>query len=190
MSEEVPLNAAPAGHRAGLHQLANVLADIARHVAAVDRAFDHALRERTHAVALIYPRRRASKRGLAHLRAIDRALDSIYDLDVDFTSGDLVKDLALIRFHVGNHRNALCWIPSYEFPIEHSEIRGWIRSFGRDLGLDIGLISRNHHDDGDERSRELAESVEHTQARVQALLKKEPAPPSRERTRARRGWRH
>src|SRR5882757_9764690 len=75
------VNAASSGHSVGLRTLDAVRTDIARHITAVDHALDRALRKRTHSIALIGTRTRAAARALAHLRAINRALDRIYDLE-------------------------------------------------------------------------------------------------------------
>jgi hypothetical protein len=172
------LTAASSGQNVGLRKLAAARTDIARHIAAVDRALDRALRERTHAIALIYPRRRAAARALAHLRAIDRALTSIYDLE-GIPSRNLPVDfMAYIHFRIGILERALFDLPSYEMPVDHSEIRGWIRLLGRELGLDIGLHIRfsDTYEGLRNQVRELAEMVEQLQARVHELLNAEDAP--------------
>ncbi|MBO2457486.1 hypothetical protein [Actinomadura violacea] len=173
-TEEVPLNAAPAGRSSALHELALTLTGIAHQVASVDPVLDRALRERTHAIALMHTRRRAARRVLARLRAIDRAHRRIYDLDADF-SNELIKDLSLISFHAENLERALCSVPSYEFPIDDSEVRGWVRSFARTAGIDAGLISLVDPDAIRRMKRDLAEAVEHAQNRVETLLNTERA---------------
>ncbi|WP_067823273.1 hypothetical protein [Actinomadura kijaniata] len=168
-AEEVPLNAAPTGHRAELHELAAILADVARRLASADRAIDRALRERTRAVGLIRPRVRAAARARARLRAVDRALDRVPDL-VPAGSGDPPFDAALLSFRVDVLARALCSVPSYELPADRSEIRGWIRLLGRALGLDIGLVPRFGPDGVRGLQGDLAEAVQHARARVEALL--------------------
>ncbi|MDL4818929.1 hypothetical protein [Actinomadura opuntiae] len=117
----------------------------------------------------MHTRRRPARRALARLRAVDRAHHRIYDLDIDF-SHELIEDLSRISFHAENLGRALCSVPSYEFPIDHSEIRGWLRSFARSAGLDAGLISRVHPDGIRTEKHQLAEAVNQAQARVDTLL--------------------
>ncbi|GAA2137016.1 hypothetical protein [Actinomadura napierensis] len=120
----------------------------------------------------MHTRRRSARRALARLRAVDRAHRRIYDLDVGF-SNELIEDLSRISFHAENLGRALCSVPSYEFPIDHSEIRGWIRSFARSAGLDAGLVSLVDPDGIRREQRHLAEAVKHAQSRVETLLNTE-----------------
>ncbi|GAA2625307.1 hypothetical protein SMC26_18805 [Actinomadura fulvescens] len=122
----------------------------------------------------MHTRRRAARRVLARLRAVDRAHHRIYDLDLDFPH-ELIKDLSLISFHTENLKRALCSVPAYEFPIDHSEIRGWARSFARSAGLDAGLISLVDPAGIRREKRNLAEAVKHAQARVETLVNVERA---------------
>jgi hypothetical protein len=117
----------------------------------------------------MYTRRRPARRALARLRAVDRAYRRIYDLDIDF-SNELIEALSLISFHAENLGRALCSVPSYEFPIDHCEIRDWARSFARSAGIDAGLISLGYPDGIRREKDQLAEAVRHVQARVEALL--------------------
>ena len=167
--EEGPLNAVPAGHSAGLRDLADVLTDMARRVSALDRLIDRALRERTRAVALMYPRRRAAARARSRLRAIGRVHDRVYDLGVEIT-GDLIVRLAAVSFHIDNLGRALCWVPSYESPHDRSEIRSSLRLLAREVGIDFGLDSRVDPDAIRKQKHDLAEAVERARAHVEMLL--------------------
>ncbi|TDD70572.1 hypothetical protein E1293_34725 [Actinomadura darangshiensis] len=172
-AEEVPLDTAPVGRSAEIRGVAAALTGIAQRVASLDRALDRALRERTHAVAFVPARRHAAARALARLRAIDRAKDGIYEIDVDF-SHELIEALSLISFRLDVLGGALVHVPSYDFPVDRSETRGWMRLIGRELGLDIGLVSRVDPDAIRRLHRDLAEAVEKAQVRVGMLLEDSP----------------
>jgi len=104
-------------------------------------------------------------------------LDRIYDLE-GIPSRNLPVDLmSSVQVHIDNLEGALFGLPSYDMPIDHSEIRSWIRVLGRDLGLDIGLYLRfsDSYEGLRSQVRDLAEVVEQLLARVHELLNSEAA---------------
>ncbi|MFF7181624.1 hypothetical protein [Streptomyces sp. NPDC008121] len=172
-----------------------LLAEIARRLLAVDRGLARAQRERTGPVALIPTRARAARRALAHLRAIDGGLTRV--LGLGGAAGDLVEDLrgsrsvrvdlfdgapptepvdplTAIGIRVDLLARVLVSTPAYEFPVDHSELRGWMRLFGRAFGLDIGLhsLTARVHGEGNPHAqvRELGETVRYVRSRVRERL--------------------
>jgi hypothetical protein len=167
------MNTASCGRSAGLRQLAAARADIARRVAAVDRNLDRALRERSHAVVLVLPRRRAAARARAHLRAIDRGHSPASTTSKAFRHATCLWNSWHPPSSTSTSWAALsaAFLPTKRRTTAPKPAAG-SALLGRELGLDAGLHVRftDSYDDLRSQVHELGATMDRLLARLHELL--------------------